>query len=87
MSKSRTLTHDERERIKADYMQAFRMVNGEAVAAHLVITYRKGWWYFNQKDYAPGLSTPYRASQVEQMTLNLRKKIPARADQEEDSFD
>lgn len=75
MNKKRTLTHNEREQIKAEYMAAFRGFYGDTAAARLVITYRKGWWYFNQKDLSPGLSTPYRASQVEQMTHNLLKRI------------
>lgn len=78
MSRSKTLTHDERERIKAEYMAAYRAVHGDVIADLLAITYRKGWWYFNPKDFPGGLSIPYRASQVEQMTIRLRKKIPPR---------
>jgi hypothetical protein len=85
MSKNRTLTHQEIEQIKAEYMAAYRAVNGNVVADHLEIAYRKGWFYFYPKNNR-GLSIPYRASQVKQKTLNLGKLIPQRADSEEDSF-
>ena len=72
--------HADIERIKADYLQAYRMVYGEAAAGRLTIRYKSGWFYLTS---AP-LSTPYRAKEIEAMTENLRKRIPPRADSDDD---
>lgn len=63
--------HADIEKIKADYMEAYTGVHGIAKADNLLIVYRSGWFYFNQKDAPPGLSTPYRASQVKLMAASL----------------
>jgi hypothetical protein len=63
--------HEIIEKVKSDYLDAYTMVHGFAKADNLLIIYRSGWFYFNQKDAPPGLSTPYRASQVKAMAASL----------------
>jgi hypothetical protein len=72
--------HAEIEKIKAAYIQAYRMVHGMAAADRLTVRYKSGWFYF---DNAP-ISTPYRAHEVVQMTMNLIKRIPQRPDSDDD---
>lgn len=63
--------HAEIERIKSDYLNAFRARWGEVAANRLKIRYHKGWFYLTNSP----LSTPYRAKEIVTMTGNLRKKI------------
>jgi len=88
MSKSKALTHKEIQTIAMDYMQAYRMVYGEAMAQERAMVYRKGWFYFCPKDQADTVrmagAVPYRPQEVEEMTIMLRKKIVPRADSDSD---
>ena len=61
--------HEIIEKIKSDYIDAYRERYGEAAASLLKISYRKGWWYLN----ASPLSTPYRAKEMLAMTKNLKR--------------
>ena len=70
MNKSKN-AHAEIEKIKADYLLAYRMRWGDVKANLLKITYRKGWFYLT----ASPLSTPYRAREIVAMTESLRKKM------------
>lgn len=62
--------HAEIERIKSDYIDAYRARWGEAAAARLTVVYRKGWWFLT----ASPLSTPYRTKEIVAMTENLKKR-------------
>lgn len=77
MSKNRHLTPQEIKQVIDDYMQAYRMVHGEAAAEERNLTYRKGWFYFDDK-------VPYRAKEIEKMTVTLGKQITPRTDSDED---
>ena len=78
MGKNRTLTHDERERINKDYREAYRLVKGREG----FIEYRRGWFYL----MAGTVGVPFSAKEIECFTESLRRRIPQRADSEEDSF-
>ena len=78
MSKSRSLSHDEREKLKEDYLQAYRL----ALGREGYIEYRRGWWYLSQNS----VTAPYSAKEIVALTQGLRKRIPPRGDSEEDSF-
>lgn len=67
---SKKNAHEEIEKIKADYLLAYRMRWGDVKANLLKITYRKGWFYLTSSL----LSTPYRASEMRAMTEILRRK-------------
>lgn len=62
--------HAEIERIKSDYLDAYRTRWGESAAGLLKISYRRGWYYLT----ASPLSTPYRAREIQAMTAGLRKR-------------
>lgn len=57
------------EKIKADYLEAYRARWGVS-ADRLTVSYRKGWFYLT----ASPLSTPYRAREIVAMTENLKKR-------------
>ena len=62
------MEHAEIEKIKADYLEAYRALWGEA--ANRFIAYRKGWFYLTSNP----LSTPYRTWEIVAITEGLRKK-------------
>lgn len=62
--------HAEIERIKSEYLDAYRARWGEAAASKLTIRYKSGWFYLT----ASPLSTPYRAREIVAMTERLRKR-------------
>jgi hypothetical protein len=76
VSKHRTLTHDEREQFKNDYLQAHRLVFGYEG----FIKYRRGWWYLMSAVVGCPFSTKEIAAKIE----DLRKQIPQRADSDDD---
>ena len=63
--------HEIIEKIKSNYLEAYRARWGEAAANRLKISYRKGWFYLT----ASPLSTPYRAKEIVAMTEGLRKRV------------
>ena len=79
MSKFKVLTHDEREQLKKDYLQAHRLVLGYDG----FIEYRKGWWYLMRGPVA----VPFSVKEIEAKIADFRKRIPQRADTEEDDFE
>ena len=90
MSKGKALTHQEIERLIADYMQAYRMVYGPVMADSRVLVYRKGWFYYCDKakyeaDPKKIVGVPYSAKEIEEMTLMLGRKIPQRDDSDDES--
>ena len=78
MSKSKVLTHDEREQLKKDYLQAHHLVLGYDG----FIEYRRGWWYL----MSGSVAVPFSTKEIEAKIGAFRRKIPQRADTEEDSF-
>ena len=89
MSKNKTLSHQERERLITDYMQAYRMVYGPVMADQRVLVYRKGWFYYCDKEKHEAnpkkvIGVPYSAKEIEDMTLMLGRKIPQRTDSDDD---
>jgi hypothetical protein len=63
--------HEEIEKIKADYLEAYRARWGEAAANQLTIRYKSGWFYLTPSP----LSTPYRAREMQAMTETLRRGV------------
>ena len=66
MSKNRTLTHDERERLMADYLDAYRLSLGQ----NGYIEYRRGWFYLS----GDAITCPYSAKEIKALTAGLRKR-------------
>ena len=62
------MEHAEIEKIKADYLEAYRALWGEA--ANRFIAYRKGWFFLTSSP----LSLPYRAKEMHSLTKNLFKQ-------------
>lgn len=89
MSKGRTLTHQEIERLIADYMQVYRMVYGPVMADRRVLIYKKSWFFFCDKELYEAnpkniVGVPYCAKEIKDMTLMLRK-ISQRNDSDDES--
>jgi len=63
--------HAEIERIKSDYLQAYRARWGAAAANQLTLRYKSGWFYLTDSP----LSTPYRAKEMRYFTENLWKQV------------
>jgi len=68
MGKNRTLTHDEREQLKKDYRQAYRLVLGYEG----FIEYRRGWWYLMRNSVA----VPFSTKEIEAQIESFRRRIP-----------
>jgi hypothetical protein len=90
MSKSKTLTHQEINRLIADYMQAYRMVYGPVMADSRVLIYKKSWFVFCDKELYEAnpkniVGVPYSAKEIEDMTLMLGRKIPQRNDSDDEN--
>ena len=62
------MEHAEIEKIKADYLEAYRALWGEA--ANRFIAYRKGWFFLTSSPLSP----PYRAKEMRSLTKNLVKQ-------------
>jgi|WetSurMetagenome_2_1015567.scaffolds.fasta_scaffold489295_2 hypothetical protein len=91
MSKVKTLTHQEIERLIADYMQAYRMVYGPVMAESRVLIYKKSWFYFCDKELHEAnpkniIGVPYSAKEIEEMTLMLGRKVPQRDDSDLEEY-
>lgn len=67
MSKTKTLTHDEREQIKKEYLDAYDKALGPG--GH--IEYRRGWWYLSRDS----ISSPYSTKEIGILTHGLRNSI------------
>jgi len=63
------MEHAEIEKIKADYLEAYRARWGKAAADKLSISYKRGWFFLT---FSP-LSPPYRAKEMRSLTKNLFK--------------
>lgn len=59
--------HADIERIKSDYLDAYRARWGEIAANQLTIRYKSGWFYLTKSP----LSTPYRAKEIQRLTETL----------------
>jgi len=64
------MEHAEIEKIKADYLEAYRALWGEAAADKLSISYKRGWFFLTSSP----LSLPYRAKEMHSLTKNLFKQ-------------
>jgi len=64
------MEHAEIEKIKADYLEAYRALWGEAAADKLSISYKRGWFFLTSSP----LSLPYRAKEMRSLTKNLFKQ-------------
>jgi hypothetical protein len=89
MSKGKTLTHREIQRLIKEYMQAYRMVYGPVMADSKVMVYKKSWFVFCDKELHKAnpkniIGVPYSAKEIEEMTLMLGRKIPQRIDSDDD---
>jgi hypothetical protein len=65
VSKSKVLTHNEREQLKKDYLQAHRLVLGYDG----FIEYRRGWWYLMSGPVAVPFSTKEIEAKIEAFRL------------------
>ena len=64
------MEHAEIEKIKADYLEAYRALWGEAAADKLSISYKRGWFFLTSSPLSP----PYRAKEMRSLTKNLLKQ-------------
>ena len=62
--------HTKIERIKNDYLAAYRERWGEAAADKLSISYKRGWFFLTSSPLSP----PYRAKEMRSLTKNLLKQ-------------
>lgn len=91
MSKGKAPAHQEINRLITDYMQAYRMVYGPVMADSKALVYRKGWFCFCDKEQFEANPThivgvPYRAKEIEEMTLMLGRKVPQRDDSDLEEY-
>ena len=49
------MEHAEIEKIKADYLEAYRALWGEAAADKLSISYKRGWFFLTSSPLSPPL--------------------------------
>ena len=82
--------HQEIEKLKSEYMQAYKLVYGEIQANLRVLVYKSGWFIFcDKKQYEDNpdnlVGVPYSAKEIEDMTLMLGRKIPQRDDSDDES--
>ena len=69
------MEHAEIEKIKADYLEAYRARWGEAAADKLSISYKRGRFFLTSSP----LSLPYRAKEMRSLTKNLFKQAIRRS--------
>lgn len=80
----KSFTPAEINRITLDYLQAVKLAQGQQAMDLTDLTYRKGWFYLRTPGMNPEApAIPCRSKEIEAMTTELQKKIPQRADSDD----